>query len=106
METPKERRWVIVGNGPWGLWFGQIEDDDVAIATSHSVRLYRARSIRYWYGRKGGITSLAAYGLCGPRKDESRIGAEIESNLLLDVKAIHDCTEAAVASFATVQSHE
>jgi hypothetical protein len=100
-------RWVIVGNGSWGLWYGQTKGaTDAEIAATHSVRLYNARNIRYWYGRKGGITSLAAFGLCGPKQNQSRIGAPIASTLLLDVKAVHDCSEEAIASFALVKSHE
>ena len=101
-----ERRWVIVGNGSWGLWFGQVEASDAEIVAAKAVRLYRARNIRYWYGRKGGITSLAAFGPCGPQANESRIGAEISATLLLDVKAVHDCTPEAVAAFAAIASHE
>lgn len=100
-----ERRWVIVGNGPWGLWFGQVEATDAEIVASKAVRLFRARNIRYWYGRSGGITSLAAFGPCGKRAAESRIGAEIPSTLLLDVKAVHDCTPEAVDAFGRIASH-
>jgi len=96
-------RWAIVGNGPWGIWFGEVRATDAQIARTHSIRLYRARNIRYWYGRTGGITSLARFGLCGPRAAESRVGAEIASTLLLDVKAVHECHPEAVATFlATV----
>ena len=96
-------RWVIVGNGPWGLWFGRIVDTDERIVESKSVRLYAARNIRYWYGRFGGITSLAAFGPCGTKAGNSRIGAEIDSTLLLDVKAVHDCSPEAVAAFAAIK---
>lgn len=95
-------RWVIVGNGPWGLWLGQVRAPDAQIVKEKAVRLFRARNIRYWYGKTGGITSLAAFGLCGPRAKESRIGAEIESTLLLDVKAVHECSAEAVATFAAI----
>lgn len=96
------KRWVIVGNGPYGLWFGQVVDSDDKIISDKAVRLYRARNIRYWYGKNGGITSLAAWGPCGPRAQESRIGAEISSTLLLDVKAIHNCSSEAVSAFAEI----
>jgi hypothetical protein len=95
----KNGKCVIVGNGPYGLWYGRITATDAAIAKSHSVRLYDARNIRYWYGRNGGITSLAAHGICGPRAADSKIGAPIASTLLLDVKAVHECSPGAVASF-------
>ena len=94
-------RYAIVANGSYGLWFGRVEATDAEIAASgRQVRVYECRGVRYWYGRRGGITSLAAHGLCGPRAGESRIGAPIPSSLLEDVKAIHDCTPEAVATFA------
>jgi hypothetical protein len=96
-------RWAIVGNGPYGLWFGQVKDSDEKIIAKKAVRLYRARNIRYWYGKNGGITSLAAFGPCGPNAQKSKIGAEITSTLLLDVKAIHDCSKEAVTAFAAIE---
>ena len=98
-RTNKRGYWAIVGNGPWGLWFGRVIATDAEIAKTHSVRLFEARSIRHWYGRKGGITSLARYGLCGPRMTQSRVGGEAESTLLLEVKAVHLCSAAAAATF-------
>lgn len=95
----------IVGNGPYGLWFGRVKDNDAEVIKNHAVRLYDARNIRYWYGRKGGITSLAAFGPCGPRVAECRIGAPVPSTLLLDVKSIIECSAEAVAAFGAVQSH-
>lgn len=102
-ESDISARWVIVGNGSWGLWFGQVKDADEKIISEKAVRLYRARNIRYWYGKNGGITSLAAFGPCGPRAKDSRIGAEISSTLLLEVKAVHDCSPEAVAAFAAIE---
>jgi hypothetical protein len=101
-KKSNSKRWVIVGNGPYGLWFGKVKDTDSKIISDRAVRLYSARNIRYWYGKTGGITSLAASGPCGPRAQESRIGAEIASTLLLDVKAVHDCAPEAVAAFAAI----
>lgn len=99
-------RYCVVGNGSWGLYFGLVKAMDEDIAATRSVRLYEARNIRYWYGRKGGITSLVAFGPCGPRVSESRIGAPIASSLLLDVKAVHECSPEAVTAFAAVKCHE
>ena len=93
-------RWVIVGNGSWGLWYGRTMQSDAEIAKTASVTLLDARNIHCWYGRKGGITSLAAHGLCGPDRDNSRIGAPIASSLVLEVKAVHGCSPEAVATFA------
>jgi len=107
-QTPKKLqkiRWCIVGNGPWGLWFGEVRAKDADVIKSKAVRLYRARNIRYWYGKSGGITSLAAHGLCGPRAGESRIGTEIESTLLMDVKAIHECSQEAANTFLAAKQN-
>ena len=95
-------RWSIVGNGSYGIWFGLVCDSDEKVIAAKAVRLYRARNIRYWYGRNGGISSLAAFGPCGPKAQQSRIGAEIESTLLLDCKAIHTCSPEAVAAFTSI----
>ncbi len=102
ISRKNEGRYVIVGNGSYGLWFGRVKDADKKIVAEKAVRLYDARNIRYWYGKNGGITSLAAFGPCGPRKSECRIGAPIESMLLLDVKAIHVCSREAVEAFASI----
>jgi len=106
LKKQKSERWAIVGHGPYGLSYGLVKDDDAKIVADKSVRLYRARNIRLWYGKRGGITSLAAFGPCGPKMQDSRIGAEISSMLLLEVKAIHDCTPEAVAAFATFAAIE
>jgi hypothetical protein len=102
MTAETNGQWSIVGNGPYGLWFGVVREPDDQIIATKAVRLYRARNIRYWYGKKGGITSLAAFGPCGPDAQKSRIGAEIASVLLLDVKAVHTCSPEAIAAFATI----
>ena len=105
-KSEKPGQWAVVGNGPWGLWFGQVRDSDEQIIKTKALRLYNARNIRYWYGRSGGITSLAAFGPCGARAKESRIGAPISSTLLLEVKAVHECSPEAVAAFAAIVCHE
>jgi hypothetical protein len=96
------KRWAIIGNGSYGLWFGQVIDSDSKIIADKAVRLYRARNIRHWYGKIGGITSLASFGPCGPDAQKSRIGAEISSTLILDVKAVHDCSPEAVSAFSEI----
>ena len=94
--------WVLVGKGSWGLWFGWITPKDAADPSLTNVKLHEARNIRYWYGRSGGITSLAEFGPCGPRFRENRIGAAIPWSNLTEVKAIHACSAEAVAAFASV----
>lgn len=95
---------VIVGNGTggYGLWFGYITKHDADTPSLTSVKLFKARSIRYWYGRSGGITSLATHGLCGPRAKESRVGNPAPFSNVVEVKAIHACTPEATATFESV----
>ena len=58
---------AIIGHGSYGLTYGEIRATDEEIVRDKAVRVFHARNIRYWYGKNGGITSLAAYGPCGPR---------------------------------------
>ena len=108
MKTKERKtRYVVVGNGNWGLWCGDLEATDAEIAATRTVSgaavtLKNCRHVRRWYGKTGGITSFAAFGPCGSRKMESRIGAPIPSSLILDVKAVHECTPEAVRAIAEI----
>jgi hypothetical protein len=93
------RRFVIVGNQSYGLYYGETDATDEQIIASESVRLYGCRHIARWYGRTGGITSLAAHGLCGPSASESRIGAPADA-LLTGVVNVLDVSPEARATFA------
>lgn len=95
-------RMAIIGNEGYGLYYGRVIATDEEIMKSKSVRVYECRHIRYWYGKPGGITSLAAFGPCGPRVAENRIGAPCPSTLITEVKAVHECSPEAVAAFAAV----
>ena len=104
MDTKKKttKRYVIVGNTGYGLYCGYIEASDAEIVATKAVRVFECRHIRYWYGGTGGITSLAAWGPCGTRVKESRIGACAPSSLITDVKAVHECSAEAVAAFNAI----
>lgn len=105
MSKKKEkRRYVLVGNGLYGLYVGWWAGNDADAIRDKAVRLEECRHVRYWYGRSGGITSLAAHGPCGPRMMESRIGAPSPSNLINDVRTIFDCTDEAVAQFTKIEA--
>lgn len=93
-RKPKER-YAIIANGSYGLYVGIVVSHDVKTAT---CIVKECRHVRYWYGKTGGITSLAAYGLCGPRASESRIGAPCDATLT-NVVNVFDCTEEARATF-------
>ena len=99
------KRFVIVGNGNWGLYYGQMSEPDAAIIKSKAVRLYNCRHVCRWYcAKNGGITSLAAFGPGGPNVSQCRIGAPNPSTLILDAKALHNCSAEAVKAFAAVEA--
>ena len=65
--STKDMRYVILTSDGYGLFAGYLESHDVV---TRVAVLREGRSVRYWCGRYGGTTSLAAYGLCGPRAAE------------------------------------
>lgn len=100
--TSDVRPYAIIANGSYGLYVGLVESHDTE---THVAVVRECRHIRYWYGRTGGITSLAVYGLCGPREKESRIGAPCRRATLTNVVNIFECSPEARASFErSVQS--
>lgn len=106
------KRFVIVGNEKYGLYYGWTdlpqEQQDAQVARDHAIRLNDVRHIARWYGKTGGITSLAAHGPCGnsdSKASESRIGAPSPSSLLTGVVNVFDCTEEAVKAFDRIEAH-
>ena len=103
MKKKPKRRYVVIGSGSWGLWYGQIDDDaktTAAIIQDKAVRVYGCRHVRYWYGPKGGITSLAAWGP-NPANTGNRIGAPADS-LITSVVNVYDVPPEAQKRFAAV----
>lgn len=97
-------RYVIIGNGSYGLYYGKTSETNAAILARKNVTLTEARHVRYWYGKTGGITSLAAFGPVPehPSFARNRIGAPAPEAGIDDVKTIFTCTAEAVANFARV----
>ena len=95
-------RPVLVANERYGLYVGYASATDAEIVSTRSVRLAQCRHVCHWRGRTGGITSLAAFGPCGPRMMESRIGAPVTSALVTGVVNVFDLTPEAVAAFAQI----
>ena len=93
METTTER-YAIIANASYGLFAGIVESFD---PVTRVAEVRECRHVRYWYGRTGGITSLAAHGICGPRAAESRIGAPCRATLTQIVN-VFDCSPEARAS--------
>lgn len=98
----KAERYAIITADGYGLYAGIIESHDL---DRRVVVARELRSVRYWYGRTGGTTSLAVYGLCGPKASQSRIGAPAPRVTISGVLNVYDCTPEARATFeATVQT--
>lgn len=89
-------RYAIIANERYGLYVGVVVNHDLR---THTVEATQVRHVAQWYGKTGGITSLAAHGICGPRAGESRIGAPAPRAMLGGIVNVIDCTEVARASF-------
>jgi len=101
-KTAPATRMVIVGNEKYGLYYGETSATDAEVAASRTIRLGNCRHVAQWYGKTGGITSLAAHGPCGSRKNDSRIGAPAPSALIGGVVNVLDCTQEAIDAFSSI----
>jgi hypothetical protein len=100
-KEAKKPMIAVVGLEGYGLYYGQIVSFD---AKERVVVIRNCRHVHRWYGGTGGITSLAAWGPCGERAQQSRIGAPDPSSTLTRVAAIHECSPEAVANFALIKA--
>jgi hypothetical protein len=100
--TVTKPRAVLVANERYGLYIGETAATDEEITSSRSVRLANCRHVCQWYGKTGGITSLAAHGPCGPRAQESRVGAPAKAALVTGVVNVFDLSAEAIAAFASI----
>lgn len=98
----RKPRAVLVANERYGLYIGETAATDEEITSSRSVRLANCRHVCQWYGKTGGITSLAAHGPCGPRAQESRVGAPATAALVTGVVNVFDLSAEAIAAFASI----
>lgn len=87
--------FAIIANKSYGLYAGIVESFD---AINGVAVVSQCRHVAQWYGKTGGITSLAAHGLCGPRAGESRIGAPVTRATLTGIINIFECSEEARAT--------
>lgn len=95
-------RYAILGNKSYGLYAGVVDKITPQEDGTLLVEVSECRHISVWYGKTGGITSLAVYGICGPRAKESRIGAPTTATLS-GIVNIFDCTPEARASIEAVE---
>jgi hypothetical protein len=104
-----KKRAVLVANKSYGLYIGE------TIATNEEIQETRGedgtmslavtdvRHVARWFGKTGGITSLAMFGPCGSRAKESRVGAASPSALLGGIVNVFDLSKEAVAAFAAIE---
>ena len=98
------KRYAIIANRSYGLYAGWIEKVTTQADGTLLVEVSECRHVARWFGKTGGITSLAAHGLCGSRASESRIGAPTKATLS-GIVNLFDCSDAARASIeAATQS--
>jgi hypothetical protein len=85
----------IFCNDKYGLYFGEKISYD---PTTGVAEVRNCRHISRWYGRWGGITSLASHGLCGENKNKSRIGCAAATSTLTHIVNVHECSPEAAES--------
>ena len=94
-------KYSIIANKSYGLYAGIVESFDPV----NGVAVVReCRHVARWYGKTGGITSLAAHGLCGPSAAESRVGAPTSATLTGIVNVFECSPEARASIEAATQS--
>lgn len=84
-------RYAIIANKSYGLYAGIVEKITPQSDGTLQVDVRECRHVAHWRGKTGGITSLAAHGLCGPNAGESRIGAPVSATLS-GIVNIFDCS--------------
>lgn len=104
-QAKKPQRYAIIANRSYGLYAGVVEKVEKAPDGTLTVEATQVRHVARWFGKTGGITSLAVHGICGPRASESRIGAPASRSTLSGIVNVFDCTAEARATIeAAVQS--
>ncbi len=97
-KTPKKaERYAIIANRSYGLYAGVVEKITPQKDGTLHVEVRECRHVARWYGKTGGVTSLAAFGLCGPSAGDSRIGAPTRATLT-GIVNVFDCSPEARAT--------
>ena len=103
-KSEAEAKYCVITNKSYGIYVGLV--DEVTPDANGETKTVKAREVRHvarWYGKTGGITSLAVHGLCGPNAGNSRIGAPSVAATLSGVVNIFECSAEARASFEAAQ---
>jgi hypothetical protein len=95
-KQSKKKVYSIVTDTNYSIYFGVVTKVD----RKHGVAyLDECRQVNEWYGANGGITSLGAFGLCGPRAEQSLIGAPVNGFELGQFAHAFKCTDEAAQTF-------
>jgi hypothetical protein len=86
--------YAILCNDRYGIYAGTVDSYD---PRTRVAEVSGCRHVARWFGATGGITSLAAHGLCGPKAAESRIGAATQATLT-GIVNVFVCSEEARAT--------
>lgn len=95
MAKKPEAKYSIIANEKYGLYAGFVQSFD---PLTKVVEATEVRHVARWYGKTGGITSLAAFGLCGSQAGDSRIGAPAKTATLGGIVNVFECSAEARAS--------
>lgn len=95
-KTAKAPQYKLFCNERYGIYAGLEESYD---PVTRVAVVRDCRHVARWYGKTGGITSLAAHGLCGPSAGDSRIGAPTsEPATLTGIVNVFPCSAEARAT--------
>ena len=95
MAKKNEAKFCIIANQSYGLYAGLVQSFD---PVTKVVEATEVRHVARWYGKTGGITSLAAHGICGSQAADSRIGAAAKTATLSGIVNVFECSAEARAS--------
>lgn len=93
------KKTSILCNEKYGIYYGEVISFD---PVKRVAKVRGCRHVCRYFSRTGGITSLAAHGLCGPRAGESRIGDPCDATLTGIVNVFYCSPEAAATLDAAV----
>jgi hypothetical protein len=98
-EKKTEAQFSIIANRSYGLYAGIVEKQTPQADGSLHLEVRECRHVPRWYGKTGGITSLAAHGLCGPNAADSRVGAPVAGlSTLTGIVNVFPCSAEARAT--------
>jgi hypothetical protein len=100
----KPKIYSLCCNDKYGIYLGVVMD---FVPETRVAKVAECSHVCEWHGREGGITSLAAYGICGPDENRSKIGAPAPGmTILTGIVNVFPCTDAAVEAMKAVMPRE